>query len=73
MVGFCIQVTLSSRAVLACPAFRPSVCTSKDCIQDTLSSRAVLGRVRRASKGILHTRAKIGWILFGGLVYLQAR
>ena len=26
------------------------------CIQDTLSSRTPLGRVRRASKGILHTR-----------------
>ena len=25
------------------------------CIHDTLSSRAALGRVRRASKGILHT------------------
>ena len=29
MVGFCIQDTLSSLAVLACPAFRPSVCASK--------------------------------------------
>ena len=32
------------------------VITTRDCIQDTLSSRAALGRVRRASKGILHTR-----------------
>ena len=33
MVGFCIQYTLSSRAVLACPAFRPSVCASKDILR----------------------------------------
>ena len=32
--------------------------TRQHCIQDTLSSRArPLGRVRRASKGILHTSA----------------
>ena len=37
----------------------PNVVHVATCIQDTLSSRAVLGlplgRVRRASKGILHT------------------
>ena len=37
MVGFCIQDTLSSLAVLACPAFRPSVCaTSKDILRTRL-------------------------------------
>ena len=37
MVGFCIQDTLSSLAVLACPAFRPSVCaTSKDILRTSL-------------------------------------
>ena len=30
--------------------------TSVACIQDTLSSRTALGRVRRASKSILHTK-----------------
>ena len=32
---------------------------SPGCIQDTLSSRAALGRVRRASKGILHTSHRV--------------
>ena len=33
MVGFCIQ---SSRAVLACPAFRPSECASKNILRTSL-------------------------------------
>ena len=36
MVGFCIQYTLTSRAVLACPAFRPNVCASKDILHTRL-------------------------------------
>ena len=32
----CIQDTLSSRAVLACPAFRPSVCLRKDILRTRL-------------------------------------
>ena len=44
MGGFCIQDTLSSLAVLACPAFRPSVCASKVilCIMLDLVWRASL-------------------------------
>ena len=45
MVGFCIQDTLSSLAVLACPVFRPSVCaTSKDILRTRLDLvwRAIL-------------------------------
>ena len=36
MVVFCLQYTLSSRAVLACPAFRPSVRVSKDILRTML-------------------------------------
>ena len=36
MVGFCIQDTSSSRAVLACPAFSPSVCASKNNLRTRL-------------------------------------
>ena len=43
MVRFCIQDTLSSRAVLVCPAYRPSVCASKDIL------RTMLNLVWRAS------------------------
>ena len=36
------------------------------CIQDTLSSRAALGRVRRASKGILHSNCtSVYSVMFG--------
>ena len=43
MVGFCKQDTLSSLAVLAYPAFRPSVCASKVIL------RTMLDLVWRAS------------------------
>ena len=36
MVGFCIQDTLSSCAVLAWPALRPNVCASKDILRTSL-------------------------------------
>ena len=40
---------------------------SAACIQYTLSSRAALGRVRRASKGILHTSQLLQLNVLGSL------
>ena len=36
MVGFCMEDTLSSHAVQACPAFRPSMNASKDILRTRL-------------------------------------
>ena len=38
------------------------------CIQDILSSRAALGRVHRASKGILHTSISLALLLLNPLM-----